>query len=579
MKRSDIKRQRAGALWLLIAEIAALMIPNIMLAFTELWSGWSVAAGMLIVGGLYLLANTITRRVGLTVVCMLPLTALCAFQIVLLYLYGESIIAADMFVNMETTNPDEAGELLNNLYPALLTVVLIYGSLLLAALLQLRRRSCISRTVRRRLVRLGAVMSALGALLLIPASRASDQCVIADEIFPFNVLCNIGYAVVSNQRMLRYESTSQPFSYNTGRRPDDGGRQIYVYIIGEASRAASWALYGYERQTNPQLSRRSDLCIFRNVITQSNTTHKSVPMLLSPVHTARHGDLYRCKGLATLFREAGFRTCFLSNQSPQGAMVDKLAGEADEVVYIGAPRQDMQLLRMMRRIIETDRDSNLLIILHCYGSHFSYHQRYPREYALFQPDNDVAIKPQNAAMIVNAYDNSILYTDHFLNAAIECLDRLGEPSALLFCADHGEDLFDDHRGRFLHASPTITYYQLHIPCFAWFSDEYRRRNPERVKAARSHCWSPATTRSMFHTVADMAQLESPFIDRSASLVSTCFDELAPRYYLDDHNRAVPFDRRIGITERDSYMFRIHGIALGEQAEKAAQAQRNSLFLP
>lgn len=547
---------------LLIYEIVALMIPNFILAFTEMWSGWSVLAGILLVSGLYMLANTVTRRVGITVIFMIPIIILCAFQIVLLYLYGQSIIAADMFINMMTTNPDEAGELLQNLYPAIITVCVIYGPLLLFAVLQIRRKMRIAPSLRHTLLVTGGSLCGAGLLLLIPAYIRSDRNVVADEVFPINVICNIGYAVATNHRVLNYDTTSEGFSYHTQRTAECEGRQIYVYIIGEASRAANWQIYGYERETNPELSRREDLFFFKNVITQSNTTHKSVPMFLSPVHTARQHDLYYRKGLATLFNEAGFKTYFLSNQSPQGAMVDKFAKEADEVIYIGAPRQDMQLLTMMRRFIETDTKNDLLFILHCYGSHFSYHQRYPREYAVFQPDNDVAIKPQNIEMILNAYDNSIVYTDHFLNSVVEYLSGLSTPSALLFCADHGEDLFDDDRGRFLHASPTITYYQLHVPSFAWFSKEYAEQFPEKVEAARANRWSPATTHSMFHTIAEIASLRSPFVDGSVSFVNSRFDVNEPRYYLDDHNNAVPFNRKIGITEHDRYMFMIHGIKIG-----------------
>ena len=115
----------------------------------------------------------------------------------------------------------------------------------------------------------------------------------------------------------------------------------------------SWELYGYERETNPRLSQVDDLVIFRDVLTQSNTTHKSVPLILSSVSTEEHDQLYRRKGLPALFNEAGFETWFISNQSPQGAMIDKLARDADHLIYIRSPRHDMQLLDEMRRIVET----------------------------------------------------------------------------------------------------------------------------------------------------------------------------------------------------------------------------------
>lgn len=547
------------ALLLLIYLVITLLLPNFVLAYTELYNGWSIIAGWLIPAGAYLLANMFTRRVGITTMCMIPVIVLCAFQIVLLYIYGNSVIAADMFINLMTTNPEEASELLTNLWPPIIIVCVIYGPLLVEAFIQVRRKMRLSVENHNRVVHVGYGMLAAGMLFLIPAYRTTPGSVVLNEIFPVNVIYNFNIAVSEELHVKNYRQTSKQFKYNAVRENKPSKREIYVLVIGEASRAANWELYGYSRETNPRLKRRDDVCLFKNVITQSNTTHKSVPLFLSSIGTDQHRDLYYRKGLAALFNEVGFKTYFLSNQSPQGAMVDNLAKEADEVVYIGSPRHDMQLLRMMRRIIETDKKNNLLFILHCYGSHFSYHQRYPREFAQFQPDNNVTIQPQNVEMIRNAYDNSIVYTDYFLDSTITYLNSLDACSALLYCSDHGEDIFDDERGRFLHASPTTTYYQLHVASLAWFSRAFSAVYPEKVEAAKEHRWSPATTHAMFHTIADMASIECNFIDHKVSLVSDEFDESAPRFYLNDHNEAVPFNRRIGITDMDIHQFAIHGI--------------------
>lgn len=158
-------------------------------------------------------------------------------------------------------------------------------------------------------------------------------------------------------------------------------------------------------------------------------------------------------------------------------MIDKLAKDADSLVYLPEPRYDMQLLEAMKQVIAEDPEHDLLIILHCYGSHFTYHQRYPREFARFLPDDNVAINRKNVEKLVNAYDNSIYYTDHFLSQTIEYLRSLeNDCSALLYCADHGEDILDDERERFLHASPTTTFYQLYVANLGWFSPEYRRNS-------------------------------------------------------------------------------------------------------
>ncbi len=324
----------------------------------------------------------------------------------------------------------------------------------------------------------------------------------------------------------------------------------------------NWQLYGYGRETNPELSRVEDLVVFRNILTQSNTTHKSVPLLLSSVGTGEHDELYRRRGLPHLFNEAGFETWFISNQSPQGAMIDKLAADAAHVRYIRSPRYDMQLLDEMRRAVESSRAPRICFILHCYGSHFSYHQRYPREFARFLPDDDVAIAAKHRDKLLNAYDNSVLYTDHFLARTIEYLRGMSDTrSALLYCADHGEDLIDDERERFLHASPTTTAWQLHVAGLAWFSDAYRREFPGKAEAALRNAAAPATTHAMFHTMADIASIRGgEYLLTSVSLVSDDFDRTAPRCYLNDHNEAVPF-AETGLTQADVELLHRSGVEI------------------
>ena len=548
------------ALALLCIFIVAAMIPNIALATTEMYGWWSIPAGIMLPLGLYIVGGALLRRTGAYVLLMTWLLVLCALQIVLLVLYGNSIIGTDMFLNLFTTNPDESSELLANLSDSVFAVIFIYAPILLYAVRATHRKHRITKKMRKRLLPTGAVIGIVGALMLIPARITSESSILLGEVFPFNVLYNLQLCFSTQMKVQHYESTSEDFTYGATRSDDPSQREIYIYMIGEASRAENWQLYGYERATTPQLSLRNDIAVFHNVLTQSNTTHKSVPLFLSSVSAINHAELYTRKGLPALFSEAGFKTYFISNQSPQGAMVDKLANEADERVYIGSPRHDMQLLKMMKRIIESDKEANLLFILHCYGSHYSYHQRYPREYAHFQPDDEVALKQRNRENIVNSYDNSILYTDATINNIIEYISSLDVCASLLYCSDHGEDIFDDERERFLHASPTITYHQTHVPSLVWFSRLYTELYPQRVECARTNEWSPITTRSMFHTMASIASIESVYVDRSASCVSPEFDAMAKRYYLNDHNEAVPFDmQHVGLTNEDMRHFYRHGI--------------------
>ena len=561
-RRQTVKTRSRFTTLLTVYFFVALIIPNCVLANTEPYSVWTVEALILMPLGFYMMWSVALRRSGVMIWLAFPFIFFCAFQIVLLYLFGNSIIATDMFTNLLTTNPGEAGELLGNIYPSVVLVCVIYLPLLWLAAREIGHKRYITRTARMNIGLTGAALFALGLLALWPAYHVSeDRHVLRDEIFPLNVLYNLGLSGSEFRKSFNYEKTSAGFSYEAERTAEVPGREVYVYIIGEASRAMNWQLYGYGRETNPLLSQEEGLVVFRDVLTQSNTTHKSVPLILSSVATDEHNELYRRKGLPALFNEAGFDTWFISNQSRQGAMIDHLAHDAKHLIYIRSPRHDTQLLDEMRKAIEKSTSRKLFFILHCYGSHFSYHQRYPREFAYFQPDNDVAIAKQHRPMLVNAYDNSVRYTDYVLSKIIDYLGSLeNTSSALLYCADHGEDLIDDHRERFLHASPTTTAYQLYVASLAWFSEDYRTHFPEKAAAAEANETAPATTHALFHTMADMASIRGRFLTTKVSLVSPDFDRTAPRRYLNDHNEAVPF-RKTGLRHEDMEVFRRYGIEL------------------
>ena len=561
-RRRTVKTRSRFTTLLTVYFFVALIIPNCVLANTEPYSVWTVEALILMPLGFYMMWSVALRRSGVMIWLAFPFIFFCAFQIVLLYLFGNSIIATDMFTNLLTTNPGEAGELLGNIYPSVVLVCVIYLPLLWLAAREIGHKRYITRTARMNIGLTGAALFAVGLLALWPAYHVSEERhVLRDEIFPLNIMYNLGLSGSEFRKSYNFHKTSEGFTYEAERTAEAPGREVYVYIIGEASRAMNWQLYGYGRETNPLLSGVGDLVVFRDVLTQSNTTHKSVPLILSSVATGEHEELYRRKGLPALFNEAGFDTWFISNQSPQGAMIDHLAHDARHVIYIRSPRHDTQLLDEMRKALERSTSQKLLFVLHCYGSHFSYHQRYPREFAHFQPDNDVAIARQHRPMLVNAYDNSIRYTDYFLAQTIDYLRSLkGTSSALLYCADHGEDLIDDDRERFLHASPTTTAYQLYVASLAWFSEDYRTHFPEKAAAAEANETAPATTHALFHTMADMASIRGGFLSTKVSLVSPDFDRTAPRRYLNDHNEAVPF-RKTGLRHEDMEVFRRYGIEL------------------
>lgn len=551
-----------GAKFTAVGFVLTMMIPNVILALTGDCSPAAVVAGTALPAGFYMLWSVAARRSGAMILAALPLMALGAFQTVLIYMFGNAVISTDMFTNLFTTNNAEASEVLVNIASAVIVALLVYMPITITAISELFARSVLPRRFRRTMVLAAIFLSTAGFVAADIAKRHDDSRTLLGDVFPFNAVCNLGASLYELYNVRHYDPADFSFEARREHPEAEPQREIYMFIIGEAARACNWQLYGYPRPTTPHLASRSDIVVFDNMLTQSNTTHKCVPMLLSPTDPEHHDELYTRKGMPALFREAGFRTCVVSNQAPQGAMIDRLTADADSIIYMDAPRYDMGMLEPVRDITErTPPQTPLLFILHCYGSHYSYRQRYPREEAYFLPDDYASIRLADKDKFVNAYDNSVRYTDRFLGAVIEWLDSLDCCSAVFYCPDHGEDLMDDSRGRFLHASPTVTYYQLHIPCLAWFSPRYCTSRQHKAAAARANAHAPATNMSAFHTVADMASIVSPHVDARRSLVNSRFDTLSPRRYIDDRNRAAAFDRSIGLTDEDMEQFRRRRIRL------------------
>lgn len=557
-----IKKILHSATWLTTVFIIALMLPILILAYTEKNPLWATLSGILLPCGAYAIFATLSRYSGRMVWCGFLFIFISAFQIVLLYLFGNSVIAADMFLNLKTTNTSEATELLSNIYPAVIGVIIIYVPLLWAALIHMRKGIILLDVVRYRIMAAGGVLLLAGVLVLSFGCRGEISRVLRNDVFPINASYNLWIAISESNKINNYKESAEGFLYHAQHQPNSNTREVYVLVIGEASRAASWQLYGYNRPTNPLLSKRDDITLFKQLTTQSNTTHKSVPMMLSSVHTSQHEELYLRTGLMALFNEAGFTTYFISTQQPQGAMIDHLASDANFKCYLSSPYHDYQLVEAMQRALDETRSQKILFVLHTYGSHFSYCQRYPREFAQFLPDDDVAISEKNIDMIRNAYDNSIIYTDYVLNEIISLLESKSDVcSAMFYCSDHGEDLLDTSEERFLHSSPATTYYQLHVASLMWFSPTYRELFAEKVEAASQNYNAPATTYSVFHTMVDMASIYSPYINIKASLVSADYDYAAKRYYLNDHNNAVALNKDIGIDSRQAEIFERAGVSI------------------
>lgn len=528
------------------AFLTVMMVPNVMLVISERQQLFTAAANLFLPLGIYWLLLSSCRKTGLMVWLMFPLVFLAAFQIVLTMLFGQSIIGVDMFLNVVTTNMTEINELLGSLVPAVALVFCLYIPMLVMATVAMRRRWGLDASFVKLQRCLAAACIIAGLSSAIVASGDSTRRMsMTDDVFPVNVTYNLCLAVDRYVSTKNYPQTSALFSFGARREVADsaGRKETIVLVIGETARAANFGVLGYGRNTTPCLSTMEGVAVFRKAYTESNTTHKSVPMLMSAVSARNFNDIYGQKSVITAFKEAGFLTAFFSNQRRNGSFIDFFGEEADRCCFIkddypaGANVLDKELLKYVERFVDdAPSDKPLFIVLHCYGSHFNYSERYPEEFSVFKPDDCSEAMASNRQSLLNAYDNTIMYTDHILSSLATMLDKAGDDVAMVYTSDHGEDIFDDGQ-HFLHASIVPTDYQLHVPLMVWLSKGYSEHRQEVAAALKSNAESPiSTSQSLFHTMLDMASIKTQYFKESHSLASQHY-KFCGRYFINDRNEA------------------------------------------
>lgn len=539
---SNLKRHLPDTLyvWFLLT----LIVPNAVLSITEHLGLWSSIANVALPLGIYGLVASLSTKIGRTVWLMFPFIFLAAFQMVLLGLYGRSVIAVDMFLNVLTTNASEAGELLNSLWPWIGLVCILYLPSLILAGVIIARNGFMTRPFQGYARRISAAIAAVGVIGLIGAYASPRPYAVTDDLYPLNAAYNIYLAADRSVKTARYHSTSASFTFDAVAEHSDSVRELYVMIIGETSRAADWQLSGYERPTNPRLSRRSDIFAAPQAYSESNTTHKSVPMLLSTLDASTFdADIYRVKSVITAFKEAGFATAFLSNQRRNHSFIDFFGEEADTTLFVRDsedydPSQgDFTLIPEMERII-AQANPKQLIVLHTYGSHFNYIDRYGKEDELFLPTDYDEAMPDYRPELVNAYDNSIVATDRLLDTIITRLESVPGQSWMIYASDHGEDIFDNGSHRFLHASPMPSETQVRVPMVIWLSPTYRLSHPRETHAMRDNMAKVvSSSRSYTPTALSLGGIATPRLDLSASLAREEYRPVS-LIYLNDHNKSV-----------------------------------------
>jgi lipid A ethanolaminephosphotransferase len=198
-------------------------------------------------------------------------------------------------------------------------------------------------------------------------------------------------------------------------------------------------------------------------------------------------------------------------------------GAADGVEFCQPECIDGVFLKHLQEKAQTIT-GNTVIVLHQIGSHGpSYWLRYPPEGEVFAPAcRTPELTDCTTEEIVNAYDNTIAYTDRFLAEAIDLLDAEGRVTpALFYVSDHGESLGEG--GLYLHGAPDFMApeYQTRVPMVLWMSERFRASLGLDAGCMAAATGEAVSHDNMFPTVLGLLDVLATARDTGLDLAGRC----------------------------------------------------------
>ncbi len=351
-------------------------------------------------------------------------------------------------------------------------------------------------------------------------------------VVPSNV---IGAAISYAREDL--QATRQPLepiaqdAHRDGRWATHVRKSLTVLVVGESARAANFGVLGYPRDTTPELSREDGLVAFAQVTSCGTETAVSVPCMFSNMGR-RHYDAVRAthqEGLLDVLKRAGLTVIWRDNQSGCKGTCDRVTLEdvskrQDSALCANRECRDAILLQDLQHLID-HLDQDTVLVLHQMGSHGpEYFKRYPQAFERFTPVcRSNALETCSRESIVNAYDNTIAYTDHVLASLIDQLrdNARTVDSAVLYLSDHGESLGEYNL--YLHGTPYLLApeEQKHVPLLMWFSSGYQQAFQVDTPCLQGKREVALSQDNLFHSLIGLLDVSTQAYTPALDLFAGC----------------------------------------------------------
>ncbi|MCB5191582.1 phosphoethanolamine transferase CptA [Methylobacillus arboreus] len=305
-----------------------------------------------------------------------------------------------------------------------------------------------------------------------------------------------------------------------------------VLVIGESTNRQRMSLYGYQRNTTPNLDAiRGELSVFQNVVSSRPHTIESLMQVLT-FADQEHPDLYLTKpSLMNMMHQAGYKSYWITNHqtiTKRNTMLANFSKQTDEQFYMNNSRAqnsreyDANVFAPFEEALR-DPAPRKFIVVHLLGTHMKYEYRYPAEFDYFKDREGVpAVLNHDQVQVYNNYDNAVRYNDYVMSTLIGNLREHAPNSLMVYFSDHGEDVYDAPGHNMLgrnEGKPTLPMYA--VPFIIWTSEQWKVNHDVHFDGMMDRPYSNA---HFIHTWADLVGLSFDGFDPTLSLVNSQFKE-------------------------------------------------------
>lgn len=250
-----------------------------------------------------------------------------------------------------------------------------------------------------------------------------------------------------------------------------------ILIIGESENRDRMTAFNpkLKEDSTPWLSGMSkdnQTILYKKAYSNFPATALALEQVLTSENQYGNQQFSDAVSILDVANKAGYETWWLSNQNRTAngtAAYEVVAEAAKHKLWTNpAPQDDKALLNLLKKV---PKDGDNFVIIHMYGSHTRYMDRYPAGY----PE----VHNSTKASVVQ-YDTSVKYTDEIMGRIFDYAEKNLNLKALIYTSDHGEDMANGHgKGGF-------TFAMVHTPVFFYFSPEYRKDYPQLVSNVEKH---------------------------------------------------------------------------------------------